>query len=131
MAKNRACVDTDICVDFLRKRETGFTLLIKFFEMFDPCITAITAFELHLGHLKMKRKDGIDNFTAQFVSLPFDLKASKISAKIQETMDKKGEGIGIPDTLIAGICISNDIPLLTLNTKHFSRVPDLKLVKIN
>lgn len=128
MEKEFACVDTDICIDFLRKKEPGFTSLVKVIERFRPCITAITAFELHLGHIKMKRKDSIDDFISQFTILPFDLKSSKTSALIQASLDKDGRGIGIPDTLIAGVCIANNVPLRTLNTKHFSRVDGLNLI---
>ncbi len=49
-------------------------------------------------------------------------------AEIQDSLDKKGKNIGIPDTLIAGICIAAGIPLLTLNTQHFSRIAALKLI---
>jgi len=128
MAKELACIDTDICVDFLRKKEPGFKLLLKLIEHYSPSITAITVFELFLGHFKMKRKDKIDDFIDQFVLLPFDRKASEASASIQASLDKKGKGIGIPDLLIAGICVANSVPLLTLNTKHFSRVSGLKLI---
>lgn len=131
MAKELICIDTDICVDFLRKRDPGFGLFIKTLEHYELCITAITAFELYLGHIKMKRKDRIDNFIYQFVILPFDLKASEISANIESSLERKGKGIGIPDTLIAGICISNNVPLLTLNTMHFSRVTGLNLIPID
>jgi tRNA(fMet)-specific endonuclease VapC len=34
------------------------------------------------------------------------------------------------DSLIAGIALEHDLPLLTRNRKHFSRVPGLKLVEI-
>ncbi|MBI5102579.1 MAG: type II toxin-antitoxin system VapC family toxin [Nitrospirae bacterium] len=129
MAKEPLCLDTDICVDFLRKKGPGFKLLIKTFVEFAPCITVITAFELCLGHIKMKRKDSIDGFIAQFDVLPFDFPASKTAAKIQAELDEKGSGIGIPDVLIAGICVINKVPLLTLNTKHFSRVKGLNLIQ--
>ncbi|MFH1703983.1 MAG: hypothetical protein ABIB41_11290 [Nitrospirota bacterium] len=52
--KKNVCVDTDVCIDFLRRKEPGLTLLIKLLEKFDPCITTITAFELHLGHITNK-----------------------------------------------------------------------------
>ena len=128
MPKELACIDTDICVAFLRKKEPGSSLLLKLLEKYSPCITAITVFELFLGHFKMKRKDKIDDFIDQFVLLPFDRKASEASANIQASLDKKGKGIGIPDLLIAGICVTNSVPLLTLNTKHFSRVAGLTLI---
>jgi len=131
MAKELVCIDTDVCVDFLRKRDPGFNLFVKIIKEFEPCITAITAYELYLGHMKMKRKDRIDDFIDQFAILPFDLKASEVSADIESSLDRKGKGIGIPDTLIAGICISNNIPLLTTNTLHFSRVNGLNLLTID
>ena len=130
MAKKPVCVDTDVCVDFLRRKEPGLALLIKLFEKFDPCITSITAFELYLGHIKMTRKDRIEDFITQFTILPFNLEAAIISAKIQDSLDRRGENIGIPDTLIAGICVAENIPLLTLNEKHFSKVDELKLMNI-
>jgi tRNA(fMet)-specific endonuclease VapC len=130
MERELVCVDTDICVDFLRRKDPGFRSLIKLLERYNPCITAITAFELHLGHLKMKRKDRIDDFIAQFAVLPFDLRASKTSAVIQASLDRAGSSIGIPDALIAGTCVARNVPLLTLNTKHFSRVDSLKLIAI-
>ena len=131
MAKELICIDTDVCVDFLRKRNPGFNLFVKILEGYEPCMTAITAYELYLGQMKMKRKDRIDDFIYQFVILPFDLKASEVSATIESSLDRKGKGIGIPDTLIAGICISNNLPLLTLNTLHFSRVTGLNLIPID
>lgn len=130
MAKERVCIDTDICIDFLRKKSPGFNIFIKSSEQYELSISSITAFELYLGHFKMNRKDRIDDFINQFAVLPFDLKASETSAVLQASLDKKGKGIGIPDTLIAGICISNNVPLLTLNIKHFSRVAGLQLVTV-
>jgi len=129
MEKELVCIDTNICVDFLRAKGPGYALFIKLLEKYEPCVTAITAFELYLGHMKMKRRDKIADFIAQLSILPFDVKAAKVSAEIQDSLDKKGESIGIPDTLIAGICVAADIPLLTLNIRHFSRITELALIK--
>ena len=35
--------------------------------------------------------------------------------------------IGLPDTMIAGICLSQDLPLLTRNTRHYTRVAGLQI----
>lgn len=129
MAKETLCIDSDICVDFLRKRGEGFSLLSQAFMKYNLCITAITAFELHLGHIKMNRVEAeIIGFLSQFKILPFDYSASRSAAAIQAELEKKGRSIGIPDTLIAAICLTNTIPLLTMNKRHFSRVAGLKLI---
>ena len=36
--------------------------------------------------------------------------------------------IGLADILSAGICLANDLPLLTRNVEHFNRIEGLKLV---
>lgn len=131
MGEELVCIDSDVCIDFLRERNPGHDLFVRVIRKYEPGIAAVTAFELYLGHMKMKRKDRIDDFIYQFSILPFDLKAAEISANIESSLERKGKGIGFPDTLIAGICISNGVPLLTLNTKHFSRVTGLELIPID
>lgn len=42
-------------------------------------------------------------------------------------MKSKGVVIGNRNILIAGICVSNSLPLLTRNAARFSRVKDLVL----
>jgi len=131
VGKETACIDTDICIDFLRNREPGKGMFLRAIAEFIPHITSITAFELHLGHIKMKKRENLEDFINQFHMLSFDSKAAKITAKIQAELDEKGTGIGMPDTLIAGICIANTIPLLTNNINHFSRIKSLNLIELH
>jgi predicted nucleic acid-binding protein len=42
--------------------------------------------------------------------------------------EEKGEGIGMADYLIAGVCLCRQATLLTRNPEHFSRVPALKVI---
>ena len=67
MEKELVCIDTNICVDFLRAKGPGYALFIKLLEKYEPCVTAITAFELYLGHMKMKRRDKIADFIAGWI----------------------------------------------------------------
>ncbi len=50
-------------------------------------------------------------------------KASAIYASLKST----GKIISDADILVAGIAISNNLVLVTNNTKHFSRIENLKL----
>ena len=47
----------------------------------------------------------------------------KIRAKLRQT----GMLIEDFDILIASICMANNLPLITLNTKHFARIEGLKI----
>lgn len=43
-------------------------------------------------------------------------------------LSKAGETSGVKDFLIAGLCISRSVPLITRNTSHFSRIKGLKVI---
>jgi len=58
---------------------------------------------------------------------PFNEPAARRAGDLARELDAKGEGIGERDTMIAAICLAVRLPLLTANTKHFRRVPRLRL----
>jgi tRNA(fMet)-specific endonuclease VapC len=47
----------------------------------------------------------------------------EIAARLQQT----GQPIGVMDTLIAAHALVTDLILVTHNTRHFERIPGLKL----
>jgi len=48
-------------------------------------------------------------------------------ARIRGVLRAQGQLIGDLDTLIAATALHHDLTLTTQNTRHFSRIPDLKL----
>jgi tRNA(fMet)-specific endonuclease VapC len=52
------------------------------------------------------------------------------SVKIYKDLKKKNKMISIPDIFIASTAISNQIPIATLNQKHFVRVRGLKFIDL-
>ncbi len=60
--------------------------------------------------------------------LPFDQNVAQKSANVGKRLQARGEKIGLGDTLIAGTCLSQQVPLLTRNVRHFSRVPNLHVI---
>jgi tRNA(fMet)-specific endonuclease VapC len=57
-----------------------------------------------------------------------DVTAAREAATTQRTLQQQGQIIGLPDTLIAGICLVQQMPLLTRNTRHYQRVAGLQVV---
>ena len=47
---------------------------------------------------------------------------------MRRALEKAGKGIGMADSLIAGITLAHGASLMTRNRRLFERVPDLKLV---
>ena len=128
MERAVACVDTDCCVDYLRGKAPRCVQFEKAMARFDLRMTAIAAYELLLGQLRMRRKQDLTGLLEVVPVTPFGQRAAEESAKTHFILMKKGQEIGLPDTLIAGICLAEAIPLLTYNLAHFERVEGLKVI---
>ncbi len=129
------CLDTDIIIDFLRNDKTIISK-VNFLKNKDISLftTSINSFELFKGVVNQenreKEKLGVLTFLSGVSLLNFNFSSSKKAAEIFNLLVSKGEIIELPDIMIAAICIENQEPLLTRNTKHFSKIPELKLEKI-
>lgn len=133
LEQKNICVDTDIIIDFTKDKEPFATCLEYVHTHFNCFITAISVYELYFGVEYAggnKERNILDDLLKGFIILSFDVRAAKISAAIDAKLNKRGQRLEIKDILIASICISNNIPLLTQNTSHFSRFHELKLFPV-
>lgn len=64
-------------------------------------------------------------FLAQFISLPFDDLAAMIFGTIRSGLEVLGTPIGAYDLQIAAIALTNNLTLVTHNTREFQRVNNL------
>jgi tRNA(fMet)-specific endonuclease VapC len=64
---------------------------------------------------------------SRFDVLPFDLAAAEQAAKARAYLERQGTAIGPVDTMIAGIALSQNLTVITRNTKEFGRVPGLRI----
>jgi predicted nucleic acid-binding protein len=130
MENSLICLDTSILIDFYRKKDKSKSSLFKLTErhvLF--AVSSITEYELYLGSSD-EQNIFWDKFFSQITILPFNTKSAKLSAKIYQQLKSKNKLIDTPDILITGTAMSNNLPLATLNRKHFERIKDLKLVDL-
>lgn len=94
-------------------------------------ISVITRAELRYGQAGMpagdKRKRAIDLMLAQLTVLPWTSVAADICGPLKNTLKTQGTPIGDMDTLIAAHALAEKLILVTHNTRHFEKVPGLKL----
>lgn len=125
------CLDSDFIIDFLRGQKEAIDKLEQINnENRDIVTTSINSLEIFVGIIELdgissnrieKTREFFDNLNI----LDFDHIAAEKSANIMNTLKKSGTSIGIKDSLIAGIVLSNNVTLLTRNIKHFERVSGL------
>jgi tRNA(fMet)-specific endonuclease VapC len=119
--------DSDVLIDFLRGREPSTRRITSEISTGRLTTTAINAFELLSGVRTKAERAKITKLLAALTILPIDHTVSEAAAEIRRHLEERGEGIGMADYLIAGVCLVKQGTLLTRNEAHFSRVPDLVL----
>jgi len=124
----RLCLDTSVLIAYLKGREPGATAIERAVRDYTCYVTAITVYELLFGVARSKRPIGEDALLGVMEVAPFDDVAARRAARLHAELIGRNEDIGVKDVLIAAICLERSLPVLTLNERHFSRVPGLKVL---
>ena len=118
----RLLLDTDVLIDFLRGQPQAIQLLED--TDYEFYLSAVSVAELYVGVRDGKEREVLD----QLVGL---LQTVEISTEIAQQAGLwrreygKSHGTGIIDALIAACADTLQIPLATLNVKHFPMLPNV------
>jgi tRNA(fMet)-specific endonuclease VapC len=122
-------LDTDTVSYLLRGKHPALDARVAASSKKSLCISAVTRGELLFG---LNLKDGasqlaqlLDAFFKRVPSLAWDDPAATRFAVLAAELHRAGTPIGGMDTMIAGHALALGAVLVSNNTKHFSRVPDL------
>ena len=122
------CLDTSVLIDYYRKKNKSKSLFFGLIEQYTFfAVSAVTEYELCLGN-SQEQNVFWDDFFSRVIVLPFDTKAAKQAVGIYKQLKQQNKLIDIPDIMIAGTALQNNMPLATLNRKHFERIHDLKII---
>jgi tRNA(fMet)-specific endonuclease VapC len=123
-------LDSNACIRLLNKSASS-NMARKLAELTpdDIRLCSVVKSELYYGAYKSTRRDrnlaNLNRFFSQFISLPFDDDAAAIAGQVRAQLDVAGTPIGSNDLLIAAIALSNDLTLVTHNTREFGRINGL------
>jgi tRNA(fMet)-specific endonuclease VapC len=93
------------------------------------CISSITLAELRFGaesRGSRKLHGLINTFVESVVVVPFDQAAADRFGPVAAALARRGEPIGMVDTLLAAHALSLGLTFVSNNAKHFQRVAGLK-----
>lgn len=127
----RYLLDTDICVDLSRSKDVETFKDVLPHSILEVATSAITLFELTTGVLKsrypQRDREALELMIADLTILDFTPRDAKEAAIIRADLENQGTKIGPYDILIAAIAKSNDLTLITNNTREFKRVKGLRV----
>jgi tRNA(fMet)-specific endonuclease VapC len=110
------CLDTSAFIELYMDNSNIVEIIKKYDEI---CVTPITIFEFGKRKLPLVVNEDI---LKEHITIPLEYRESILALEIFKDLVKKGDLIGDNDILIGAICIVNNIPLLTLNKKHFEKL---------
>jgi len=119
--------DSDVLIDFLRASEPEATQVAEALRHGRLATTVVNLFELMSGARSRRQREGVADLLAALEIYTMDEASAQRAAEVRRDLEARGEGIGMADYLIAGICLSRGLPLLTRNRRHFERIADLSL----
>lgn len=120
-------VDTDVLIDSLNGKEPSSERVSRETRNGTLATTTITVFELSSGAKTGRALDSVRKLLGALQILPLDEESGATAAAIRRDLEGQGGAIGMADYLIAGICRTRSLPLLTRNRSHFERVTDLSI----
>jgi tRNA(fMet)-specific endonuclease VapC len=122
--------DTDVLIDYLNDISPMSDLVRKQIASDNLQTTAISCFELLSGAGMGRRGSAARALVESLTSLSLNREAASRAADLSVELASRGITVPMADSLIAGIALSNDLPLLTRNQKHFGLVEGLRLVRL-
>jgi tRNA(fMet)-specific endonuclease VapC len=94
------------------------------------CLSSLTLAELRYG-VEARRSErlrrAVRAFTGELAIVAFDEAAADRFALVAIGLTRRGQPIGTIDTLVAAHALSIGAVMVTNNTRHFDRVPGLRV----
>ena len=129
MANKIILVDTSILILSYRKtikaNAAWVTLIEKGYEFW---ISVITKHELYSGATQSQIAFW-DSILASISIISFDESCVDTAVQINAVLKQKRKQIDLADLFIAATAIASNLPIATLNKKHFDRIDGLSIVK--
>lgn len=123
-------LDSSVIIEYLRNNKEVISFIDDFpHQLSSGYIVKAELYEgVYLSKNGEKTKKQLETFFQGLDKIyGVNDSTSHIFGKVRAKLRQAGMLIEDFDILIASICMANNLPLITLNTKHFARIEGLKI----
>lgn len=120
------CLDSDFLIEVLRGSERARPLMEKLVSDGSLFTSAITAFEITDVPQPIQREKALALLLTTEI-LPVEGSTAMAASGLSQKLARQGEPVPRSDLLIAATCLLKDLTLVTRKTRHFGRVPRLRM----
>jgi tRNA(fMet)-specific endonuclease VapC len=133
MGNAKTIIDTDILIDLLRNKKQAVAFIARL-EKKESLLstTVINEFELYYGAHKSSNSKRSLQATKKLINrlivLPLTPRSARKAGHTYAKLETEGQSIGLRDTLIGAIALTNGFRVATHNTQHFKKIRDLQII---
>ncbi|HEX3528578.1 MAG TPA: type II toxin-antitoxin system VapC family toxin [Thermoanaerobaculia bacterium] len=115
-------IDADVLIDYLR----DYTGAVSYVEALRErlLVSVVTVAELYAGVREGEERSRLERFLQAFEIIPLDQHLATQGGLYRRDYGKS-HNVGLADALIAATAAQRQIPLVTLNRKHFPMLQDV------
>jgi tRNA(fMet)-specific endonuclease VapC len=122
-------LDTNACIQYLNGKSPHLHRKLEAQRPDQNLLCSVVKAELFYGAVKsaqrVKNVRTLHMFFNRFLSLPFDDQSAITYGTLRVGLERSGALIGPNDLLIAAIALTNQLTLVTHNTREFGRISNL------
>ena len=124
-------LDTNIISELMKKQPSPNLLeRLQNCPASSLCTATVCVMELRYGALRVPNTEALwtkiqKRILSKLTVMNFTYKEALKAAELLAHLYSTGQPIGVEDVMIASIALSNGLILVSANTKHFSRIPNL------
>ena len=128
----RVLLDTDAMTHLIRADRPQLSSRVMTVALHDRFTSAISLGELLYGFERSARHEHLRAILDEIVLpeltvLPFDEAAAYQYAVLRVSLEREGQTLHEADLRIAAIALAHNLALITGNTRHFRRIPGLRV----
>lgn len=122
-------IDTTVFIDYFRKKNKSNSLFYDVSVHYRIATSAICYFEICAG-AKEKDVEFLNTLFQKMNILSFSTAEAKKAAQLYQMLRRNNKLVEFRDLFIAATALFHDLTLVTLNQKHFTRIPGLKIYPV-
>jgi tRNA(fMet)-specific endonuclease VapC len=128
MADEMILLDTSVLIDYYRKTDKANSVLMGLLNKgYRFAISVVTKYEICAGATDSQQSFWKAVFEAISI-LPFDEGCVDGAVTLNANLKRKRKQIDLADLFIAATALQHNLPIATLNKKHFERIDSLGII---
>ena len=121
-------VDTSVFIEFLRAKDKTSTTLWSIPDGTLLFVSTVTHYELFMGATTAEKWTDVQLLLSNTTVLPLTNQIAEKAARVYQDLRSRNSLIGHRDIFIGSTALTHNLPIKSLNEKHFKKIKGLVLV---